>query len=725
MPELILPAGVEDVAQPQPGGVLIDNRTDLPDAVVQDAVATYFVENSSLAGVSPTTFQTYANEGSLLARTKFQTPANVYDEIKLSRELAERDDDVRSAVGMMIALAFSDGMENQHPEEKTVTLFNGLARHMNLDGVLKQMYREYLIAYQVTTVSLFTRRTAIAIGDEGETEQMVAPVVGILPAEQIRPIGSDLFGTADLAFIPDGKLATWLQEYFADTTTPARRAELRRLDPISAVLFTGPVQLDDEGTDLTGTGVIAYRLNPRMVARTCGPKDPSAPAPRPLMTANFALLEAKRLLNLMDYALLQGGMNFIVVVKKGTDERPALQPEIDNLEGIIRRAHRTGVIVGDHRLTVEIITPDLKELLSADKRNLLGRKIAMTLLRIVEEVIQTDKNDAVLELMPRVISSDRHALRRHVENFVYDECAKRNRELTKGTARIWFPKIILQGTQFFTDYVLKLRDRGDIPRKAAVEAAGFDWEAGVEQRKRELEDDIDEVMAPAAVPFSSPDMGPQDNNTGRPTGTSPNNGRPGARPGSGQDNARPRRTIQRVAGETVRAVLDEETGLTHRVGELTFAILDEYPEREIGRVTALERDAIAASEPTRNGPLAIIPVNPAYDVSDVRAVRLAGGLSMLVGERRGDGALVAKALCFREPEFDSLTAEETALRWGFPIAGWRPDERQPLAEDEERAEQQGSVIHLHLVGGKVKRTLEYDEHGRIVGSSEEPESADG
>jgi hypothetical protein len=78
----------------------------------------------------------------------------------------------------------------------------------------------------------------------------------------------------------------------------------------------------DEQLDYTGFGTRAYRLNPRMAHRTTAPYD--ADAPRPLLTADFALLEAKRLLNLMDYALLQGGMNFIVVAKKGTDERPAL-----------------------------------------------------------------------------------------------------------------------------------------------------------------------------------------------------------------------------------------------------------------------------------------------------------------------------------------------------------------------------------------------------------------
>lgn len=34
----------------------------------------------------------------------------------------------------------------------------------------------------------------------------------------------------------------------------------------------------------------------------------------------------------MDYALLQGGMNFIVVAKKGDKDRPARQDEVENLK---------------------------------------------------------------------------------------------------------------------------------------------------------------------------------------------------------------------------------------------------------------------------------------------------------------------------------------------------------------------------------------------------------
>jgi hypothetical protein len=700
-----------------PDQVLVDNRTELPDELVQQAVETHFIENASLLGMnaSAATFQTYASQGGLLARGKYQTPGNVYDEIRLARQLAETDDDVRATVGMMVATAFADGMQNHHPDEKTVELFNGLASHMNLDGVFKRIYREWLIAQQVTTVCLFTRRQAVDVGDEGETESMVAPLVGVLLAEQVRVIGSDLFGNADLAFIPTGKLETWLTAYFDDKITPARKAELRRQDPVSAQLFTGPVELDEQ-LDYTGFGTRAYRLNPRMAHRTTAPYD--GVAPRPLLTADFALLEAKRLLNLMDYALLQGGMNFIVVAKKGTDDRPALPAEIENLEQVIRRASRTGVIVGDHRLTIEIITPDLNELLNPEKRKLLGRKLAMVLLRMAEQATEQPAAEgmrAELEFLARVISSDRLDMRRHVENYIYEECFQRNRTLSKGTPRIWFPKIVLQGTNYFTDYVLKLRDRGDIPRKTAVEAAGFDWEAGVEQRKRELKDNIDETMMPAAIPFDGA-TGPQDNSDGRPKGGSPNNGAPGARTGSGtQDRARPLRTVNRNAGETVKAILDEATGETRRIGERTYAILDEYPDYTIGRVTALERDALLEGRPFESGPLAIVPVNPGYEAEEVKAIRLSPGLSMLLGTRR-DGALIAKALVFRKPEFDVLAAEETALRWGFPIEGWRE------LDDWTPAELPSSPTPTVVVnaGQRTKKIIKRDKDGNIESVEEVP-----
>jgi hypothetical protein len=651
--------------------VIIDNRTDLPDEQVQAAVETYWVENSSLTGIANATFQTYANSGgSLLARREYRTPGNVFDEIKLARDLAERDDDVSATIGVMQALAFGSGMEHQHEDEITLSLFNKVAANGNFDAALKNIYREYIIASQFTTVSLFTRETYTFTPEGGKrqrSQSVSSPLIGVLHSENIRVLGNDLFGNAELAYKPDtqheGDLKKWLDEWFNPKTTAARKNELRSIDPVSAVLFTERIERSSEEHLLTET---VYRLNPRMAHRTTMPKG-SWSYPRPLLTRDFALLEAKRLLNIMDYSLLQGGANFIVVAKKGTDERPANNIEVQQLQETVRRASKTGVIVGDHRLSFEIITPNMEWVLNAEKRKMLGRRLAMALLRIPELPDEgTEGVKTSVEMLSRVIEGDRLDIKRHIENKLYSEVEKRNsRVFNTGVPKLWFPKIILQGTQYFTDFVLKLRDRGDIPRKWAVEAGGFDYEAGLAERKREKARGDDRVLAPAAVPFSSPNAGPQDNNSGRPPGASPNNGSGNTPSRSSQDPASPRRTITRNAGETVTAIDHEEHGIM-RVGEQTWDLLTAYEDQaELGRMTPIEERALEERAAIRQGPVAIIPVNVNYEVEQARVIRLTKGFSVVVGKRVEDDALVAKALCFREPEFSTAKAEETAIRYGF------------------------------------------------------------
>jgi hypothetical protein len=58
----------------------------------------------------------------------------------------------------MIATAFGDGMQNQHADEKTVLLFNKIcgpvaSGGLNMDRLLKELYREYLISSSITTIS--------------------------------------------------------------------------------------------------------------------------------------------------------------------------------------------------------------------------------------------------------------------------------------------------------------------------------------------------------------------------------------------------------------------------------------------------------------------------------------------------------------------------------------------------------------------------------------------
>lgn len=667
---LMVPNQGVDTPQEAPKSVLIDNRTELPDDMVQAGVQTYFEENASLAGTSSAAFQTYAAEGSLLTRTKYNTPGNVFQEIALARDLADRDDDVRATIGAMMSVAYRDGMENLHPDEEALHIFNKAARHANMDMALKRMYREYLIAGSVTTVVPLVRQS-FSIQPEGVSRRINRtvglPRIGILPAENVRILDDDMFGAGTLGYKPPmgSALEQWLTAYFSDTTTPAKKGEMRREKPVWASLFIEKVSVGWNDLALLQGGMDLYRLNPDMAQRVAMPAD--GDYPRPPLTSSFALLEAKRLLNLMDFSMLQGGVNFIVVVKKGSDARPAEQDEITNLREVVRKASRTGVIIGDHRLSLEIITPDLTEVLNSSKRELLSRRLVSALLRIparsVEEA-STEGERTATEIMSAVITSDRNDIRRHAELAIYGRTLDGNPSVFVGKepAKIWHSRIVLQGLQYFTDLILKLRDRGDIPRSYAVEAGGFDYDAAVQQRRRELERGDDEIMVPGDVPYSSPESGPQDNNNGRP---------PGARTGREDDRPRPRRTIRRTRGETIRAEWDEELNAVVRVGELTASVLEEFPEHTIGRVTAIERRAVETREIIQEGPLIAVPVNPDYQTRELRAVRLndqgaSNGISMIVGQRP-NGAIVAKALVFRDSEHSIDEAEARALRWGFPV----------------------------------------------------------
>lgn len=734
MSDLILPPGVDlrDQVGTDPDRVVIDNRTDLPDELVQDAVRDYFVEHASMGGIERTTFQTYANEGSLLARRKYQTPANVIDEIKLARSLAERDDDVSAVIGELVAIAFTDGWEHQGDDEQTTAIFNEMSgeKQMALATVFEEMYRELLISSQVNTATLFTRERidyTLQGSNRRLSKSIAVPLIGILHAENIRVIGNDTFRTGRLAYVPDNnKLEQWLRRYFDPGTSAAAKAQMGREDRVSANLFTEKVPtsaLEEEpAMDSRYGGYNMYFLNERMVHRSTFPKG-QWKYPRPLLTRDFSLLEAKRLLNIMDYALLQGGSNFIVVAKKGTDKRPANKDEIDNLQQVVRVASRTGVIVGDHRLSFEVITPKMDGLLDKDKRRLLGRKIVQAMLRIPEaaqeQAVRGAQLDPELESKSRVVNNDRSLIKRHIEDYIYPEIVNRN-AIFKEAPCVAFPKIILQGTQFFTDYMLKLRDRGDIPRKWAVEYAGFNWDAAIDQRKQEIASGADKVMVPAegTVPFSSPGAGPQDNNTGRPPGskdTPPGTPKEVSPPGA------PRQLLQRNPGETIKSWYDDEAEQVVRMGAITETILEQFPDRTIGRMTSSERQISqtmmdeSEERAQQHGSSLYVPVNPAYRTQGEKAVRLDDGLTMIVGYT-SEQAIVAKFLIFRDMEFSAQEAEDVALRWGYPVKLPQP------VLDVTAASSQPPIIMLTQGsdGVMMKRVIDRDHEGNIIGSHDEP-----
>jgi hypothetical protein len=142
--------------------------------------------------------------------------------------------------------------------------------------------------------------------------------------------------------------------------------------------------------------------------------------------------------------------------------------------------------------------------------------------------------------------------------------------------------------------------------------------------------------------------------------------------------APPRRLPPGVRGEEIGVEWDEERGRTIRFGVVTAAILSEYPGHEVGRMTEAERAAVDSGETFQRGPVSVVPVNVSYAVDDVRVIRLGDGLSMVVGPRTEDDAIIAKALCFREPQWSTAEAVDRARRWGFDVP-------EPQSDPDEHA----------------------------------------
>src|SRR5207237_3689003 len=179
-----------------------------------------------------------------------------------------------------------------------------------------------------------------------------------------------------------------------------------------------------------------------------------------------------------------------------------------------------------------------------------------------------------------------------------------------------------------------------------------------------------------------------------------------------------------------------------RVGECTAMVLEEHPEYSVGRITAEEREAATSGLKFQHGPVAIVPVNPGYVCRELRALRLGDGLSVIAGESV-DGVMVAKALCFREPQWTPERAEETVIRWGFPVSLEEEHAQvvnQPSMETvfagmvtamtEAFAEAIGNLptpnITIQMPDGRTKKVVKRDEDpdsptfGQIIAVEEVP-----
>lgn len=510
------------------GGYII-NQSGLDTAEAMDALRVQHPEFAALVRWSSETMN-QGRQSNLWQRDRYVTPTSVYDQMRVAYDAAHADDVVAGSLEIAESLAFGWlDFEAEDPDESDV--WNQVAEEMDLTARLKEIWRELSITSNCTVAAAWSRKQIKVRGrntgsgtKRKKTYNVVVPTsMQVIDPLKVVPVGDTLFGTEKLAYMADSMEGANFDKVLAgENTTDLTVLEIiqERYNPS----LKERAWLGDMGVDVQNL----FLMNPDRVWRITPTKAAYERFAPVRMKSIFEVLDLKQQLKEMDRATLIGGTNFIILIKKGSEKDPAKPAEMQALRSQVSTGSRVPVIIGDHRLSIEIVTPKLDQTLKPERYNSLDARISARILGIAEigSYQAGAKNDDSVKLA-KIIARGLESRRSHMIQSVHRKIVKptmdRNDELVSGYVRMQFhPKrIALDLDPALMLLLQNLRDRGDLSRESILDEAGY--EQSDEARKREREKELfDEIFSMPNVPFSSPNM-----NDGMPVGEQKRAGRVG------------------------------------------------------------------------------------------------------------------------------------------------------------------------------------------------------
>lgn len=260
--------------------------------------------------------------------------------------------------------------------------------------------------------------------------------------------------------------------------------------------------------------------------------------------------------------------NFILLVKKGSDRLPAKQSEVTGLANQVKSAARVPVIIGDHRIEVEIVTPKMDLTLKPERYNVLDARITSRLYQVfmTGNYAAGTKGDDSLKLsrvIARGMESRRHMIRQTLMDEVFKVCYEANDDLTSMPKLNFNPKrIALDFDATIATFMQDLRDRGDISRDTILSEMDLNQEEEASKRKREKELGYDKLFKPAnTIPGAQGRRlgGNQQGGGANPDSFKPNPQNDDRKsPGDAEDKAELLEEIERVRGELAEFIEKSE-----------------------------------------------------------------------------------------------------------------------------------------------------------------------
>ncbi|HEY5051209.1 MAG TPA: hypothetical protein VII50_09940 [Acidothermaceae bacterium] len=493
------------------------------------------------------------NRSSMFDRYAYTAPDNPYKQMEIARNAVANDDIVGGACDVTEGLIFQ-GLKWESTSADDSDIFNQLSEDLNLDEIARVMHRELFTystaiigewwgprSYKVKGVTRNVNLVPVSV-DNMVTGEMEVVVSDMTQNSQVKLAGSpttkssprarrktyDIFCPVAYTFldplkvVPVGSLMFGMEQLAwycskEEMVTWDRIAEGDVIDAIMTEFFVGKyVPSILEKAQISALGIDPNRLmllNPERVWRICRTRPDYRRFADVRLKSVFRQLDLKQQLMEADRVQLIGAANYILLIKKGDEKFPAIQPEIDNLKDSMKVLARLPVIVSDHRLNIEIITPKQDMTLNHDKYDVLDRRIlsrALGSLQVAASGQRAENSLTMSHTVGRLLENQRSSIKRHLERRITHAVVVHTRNANKFSTEpdLQFvpPHIQLDNDAQITQSILELRQMNELSRDSTLEYFGFDQAVEAQRRESEEQDGYDAIFK-SQVPFGSPNAG--------------------------------------------------------------------------------------------------------------------------------------------------------------------------------------------------------------------------
>lgn len=466
------------------GTTVLVNESGLPDDEVMSAVRAQarLPEVAALgrwvtANTSPYSGGSRRDNSNIFNRDRFVIPENLFQKFRVAADAARVDDIVAGVCETTEQLAFKRvTVECDDAQQKDA--WNQISEDLDIPQRMREAWREIFILNQCYPAILWTRKD-IKVRGLGPNKSrsarkeyknvMVPRGVTFLDPCKVVPLGDLMFGNEKLVYLATRSEAEGIDRALAQANTS---------DLIVTQLLKGPYKatLKEQQLiqDLTGESLMTYQtylLDPDNVWRITSTRPDYQRFADVRMESVFELLDLKHQLRAMDRASLIGSTNAVILVKKGSDDRPAKDSELQELRTQIGGTSRQPIIVSDHRIEIEIITPKTDKTLAAERYNGIDSRITSRLYQLLSTGNYSSGTaaDNSLKLF-QVIAASMEARRDSIRDSFYRHIFKRIQEkndkiFTEDIMVQFYPRrIALAFDPNLATFMMDLRDARDLSR---------------------------------------------------------------------------------------------------------------------------------------------------------------------------------------------------------------------------------------------------------------------